>query len=308
MGLAASGIGKLILVDFDRVDHTNLHRQYIYNQKDINRPKAISLQIKINELNPAVQVEAINGFFDLNSGKTLLKKADVILDCCDHMPTKFLINDLCVLQEKPLVYGSMYKFTAYVATFNLQIEKATFSANLRDFFEEDNGGADLSCEQVGILNPIVNICAAMQVQMAIDLIINTVKLQVDKVIIYDLKTWKQSVLRARVKRVNSSEIQRLYEGRFDKEVRWKDIDLEKNTLLSLLDENQVKDKNLKEHSSFLKNVSQRDFVFSLPQNSEVFVYCRRGISSLNFIEKYKALRVDVKMKSIIGGMNGYEQS
>ncbi len=308
MGLAASGIGKLILVDFDRVDSTNLHRQYIYNQKDIGRPKAISLQQKIKELNPAAEVEAFDEFFDMNSGKSLLEKTDVVLDCCDHMPTKFLVNDLCVLEGKPLIYGSMYKFTAYVASFNIEIETGGYSANLRDFFEQDHGGADLSCEQVGILNPIVNICAAMQVQMVIDLITNAAKLQLDQVLIYDLKQWRQSVLKARAKRVNKAEIQVFHNKRNVTEVSWSELDLQKNTLLSLLDKTQVKDEVLKEYSHFLDKENQEDFIYNLPDNSEVFVYCRRGISSLNFIEKYKDLRADLKMKSIIGGMNGYEQS
>ncbi len=307
MGLSASGIGKLILVDFDLVDHTNLHRQFIYNQKDINRSKALSLQQKIKELNPAAKVEAFDGFFDVNSGKDLLEKTDIVLDCCDHMPTKFLINDLCVLEGKPLIYGSMYKFTAYVASFNIEVETGVYSSNLRDFFEQDNGGADLSCEQVGILNPIVNICAAMQVQMVIDFIVNVANLQLDQVLIYDLKHWRQSVLKARTKRVNKAEIQLLQNKRNVTEVSWSELDLQKIRLLSLLDKTQVKDEVLKKYSHFLDKESQEDFISNLPDNSEVFVYCRRGISSLNFIEKYRSLRRDIKLKSIIGGMNGYDE-
>ncbi len=308
MGLAASGIGKLILVDFDRVDQSNLHRQYIYDQNDINRPKVKSLEHKIKELNPAMEVEAFDEFFDLNSGKDLLKKTDIVLDCCDHMPTKFLVNDLCVLDGKPLIYGSMYKFNAYVACFNIEMEKGVYSANLRDFFTQDKGGPDLSCEQVGILNPIVNLCAAMQVQMVIDFIVDPVKLNIDQVLIYDLKQWRQSVLKARSVRVKRAEIQELHDRRNIVEVHWSDLDLEKNTLLSLLDKSTVKDEDLKKSSCFLDNDNQESFISKLPKDSEVFIYCRRGVSSLNFIEKYKGLRADVKMKSIIGGLEGYERS
>ncbi|MDA8596635.1 HesA/MoeB/ThiF family protein [Flavobacteriaceae bacterium] len=117
MGLAASGVGHLSIVDFDQVSTSNLHRQFLYTQEDIGRNKAEVLAEKIQSLNPETHCQCIPEFLNNELAEELFKTVDVIVDCVDHMPTKYRINDVALSNNKPLVYGSLYKYDAYWGGF-----------------------------------------------------------------------------------------------------------------------------------------------------------------------------------------------
>lgn len=115
--LAAAGVGTLGIVDFDAVDESNLQRQVIHGQSDIGRPKVESAQARIQELNPAVEVEVHHLRLDAKNILELFSRYDVIVDGTDNFASRYLINDACVILKKPCVMGSIYRFDGQVGVF-----------------------------------------------------------------------------------------------------------------------------------------------------------------------------------------------
>jgi molybdopterin/thiamine biosynthesis adenylyltransferase/rhodanese-related sulfurtransferase len=182
--LASSGVGKIHLVDFDTVDVTNLHRQVFYSLEDVGKSKAEVLSTFIKRRAPFTQVDFTNKPITKENIFETIKDYDIVVDGTDSLPTKYLINDACVLAEKPLVYGSLYKFDGYVSTFNLLQKDGSFSSNLRDAFPVM--ATDIpNCEEAGTLNAIVGLIATQQVNEVLKLITENGTPLINKLLIYN---------------------------------------------------------------------------------------------------------------------------
>lgn len=183
--LAGSGIGNLHLVDFDVVSASNLHRQLFYKTSDIGKAKAEVLTNYIKTITPFVTISFSVTALNKSNVFDQFKDGDIILDCTDRLPVKYLINDACVLKDKILVYGSLYKFDGYVATFNALDDHNKRTANLRDAFPEIPKGKVLSCSEVGTLNPIVGLIGLMQANEVIKLVAKIGKPLTNQLLIYN---------------------------------------------------------------------------------------------------------------------------
>jgi len=183
--LASSGIGKLHLIDFDTVDISNLHRQVFYSLKDIGKFKSECLSNFIQQRAPFTEVSFSSEAITKENAIELISEYDVIIDGTDSLPTKYLLNDVCVILEKPLVYGSLYKFDGYVSAFNLKQEDGSFSANLRDAFPDMNT-TTANCEEAGTLNAIVGMIATAQVNEVLKIITGIGKPLSNELLIYNV--------------------------------------------------------------------------------------------------------------------------
>ena len=117
MYLAAAGIGRIGLVDFDVVDHTNLHRQIIHGTKDVGRKKLDSAADTMLDINPNVQIDRHEVALTSENAMDILRDYDLVIDGTDNFPTRYLVNDACVLLSKPNVYGSIYRFEGQATVF-----------------------------------------------------------------------------------------------------------------------------------------------------------------------------------------------
>ena len=183
--LGSSGVGKLHLIDFDTVDITNLHRQVFYSLDDVGFSKSECLANFITQRSPFTDVSFSKKAITKENVIELISKYDVIVDGTDSLPTKYLLNDACVIHEKPLVYGSLYKFDGYVSTFNLKQEDGSFSANLRDAFPDMNTDV-ANCEEAGTLNAIVGMIATAQVNEVLKIISGVGKPLTNELLIYNV--------------------------------------------------------------------------------------------------------------------------
>jgi len=183
--LAGSGIGTLHLVDYDVVSVSNLHRQVFYKTTDIGQPKAAVLAAHIKAINPFINASFSTEALSKAHVKTVFADYDIVLDCTDSLPIKYLINDACVLEDKTLVYGSLYKFDGYVATFNALDEKGKRTANLRDAFPERPQKYIPNCAEAGTLNSIVGIIGLMQANEVLKLVCTIGTPLVNKLLIYN---------------------------------------------------------------------------------------------------------------------------
>jgi molybdopterin/thiamine biosynthesis adenylyltransferase len=118
--LAAAGIGRLGLVDFDVVDSSNLQRQVIHGTSWVGKPKIQSAKDRILEINPNCQVDLYETRLTSENALEILEPYDIVVDGTDNFPTRYLVNDACVLLNKPNVYGSIFRFEGQATVFNYQ--------------------------------------------------------------------------------------------------------------------------------------------------------------------------------------------
>jgi adenylyltransferase/sulfurtransferase len=179
--LAAAGIGRIGLVDFDVVDESNLQRQIIHTTKDVGKPKLKSAMEKIQALNPNVVIETYEARLSSENAMEILAKYDVIVDGTDNFPTRYLVNDACVLLKKPNVYGSIFRFDGQASVF--WAEKGPCYRCLYE--EPPPPGLVPSCAEGGVLGILPGVIGVIQATEAIKLIIGKGEPLIGRLLLYD---------------------------------------------------------------------------------------------------------------------------
>lgn len=165
--LAAAGIGRLGIVDFDVVDRSNLQRQVIHGTSWVGKPKIESAKNRILEINPACQVDLYETRISSENALDLLKDYDIVVDGTDNFPTRYLVNDACVLLNKPNVYGSIFRFEGQATVFNYED-----GPNYRDLYPEPPPpGMVPSCAEGGVLGVLPGIIGTIQATETIKIIL-----------------------------------------------------------------------------------------------------------------------------------------
>lgn len=179
--LAAAGIGRIGLVDYDVVDRTNLQRQVIHGSAAVGRLKVESAQARLADLNPDIQVDIYNQVFTSNNAMEIAAPYDLIIDGSDNFPTRYLTNDLCVLTGKPNVYGSVYRFEGQVSVFD-----ARRGPCYRCLFPDPPPpGLVPSCAESGILGILPGTIGTLQATEAIKLILGTGEPLIGRLLLYN---------------------------------------------------------------------------------------------------------------------------
>lgn len=166
--LAAAGIGRLGLVDFDVVDFSNLQRQILHGTDDVGRKKLNSAKDHVKAVNPNVQVDLHDCVFRSENAKELVETYDIIIDGTDNFPTRYLSNDVCVLAKKPNVYGSIFRFDGQCTVFAPHLGGPCYRCM---FPEPPPPGMVPSCAEGGVLGVLPGIIGTLQAIEAIKLII-----------------------------------------------------------------------------------------------------------------------------------------
>lgn len=164
--LAAAGIGTLGFIDNDRVDESNLQRQILYGSESIGKPKVEEAKKRLKSLNPFINLEVFNTKLDASNALEIFKNFDLIIDGTDNFPTRYLVNDACVMLNKPFVYGAIYRFEGQVGVFNYKN-----SATYRDLFPTPPSPETApNCAEAGVLGMMAGIIGSMQANEAIKII------------------------------------------------------------------------------------------------------------------------------------------
>ena len=166
--LAAAGVGDLVIVDFDKVDLSNLQRQILHKTKDINRLKIDSAKEHLLELNPEINIRSINKKLSSDDLINEAKKSNVIIDASDNFNTRFLLNKISVKSKIPLVSGAAIRFEGQVTVFN-PLQKS--SPCYRCLYSEDVSSEE-SCTANGVFAPLLGIVGSIQANEALKLILN----------------------------------------------------------------------------------------------------------------------------------------
>jgi len=181
MYLAAAGVGRIGIVDFDLVDESNLHRQVIHGTSSVGRPKVQSALERIRDINPHVQVDVYEEALTSENALRILGPYDVVVDGTDNFPTRYLVNDACVILGKPNVYGSIFKFEGQATVFNHE-----GGPNYRDLYPEPPPpGLVPSCAEGGVLGILPGIIGMIQATETVKILLGKGTTLSGRLLLYD---------------------------------------------------------------------------------------------------------------------------
>ena len=321
--LAASGIGRIGIVDNDQVEKSNLQRQIIHETNTVGNLKINSAQERIKRLNPNIEVTTFNKRINSENVIEIIKDFDIICDCSDNFGTRYLINDACLILNKALVFGSVQGFEGQISVFNLNKK----SPNLRDLLPESPVKNNIpSCEEFGVVGVSTGLIGILQVNEIIKIILKKGEILDGKIMIFDLLNMNIKTLNLKsdklnkniknlsqfedfykdnecqdnikIKKINAKEFNTLYKAK-----------LNKILLIDVREEEEFNKCSIKGSISIpINNLEQKSHLEFIKQESlvkEIFTLCQLGKRS------EKASKILMKFKisstSIEGGIKKINQ-
>lgn len=186
--LTAAGVGEIGIVDSDIVQESNLHRQILFTSQDVGKNKAETASKRLLDLNSQISIKPYPVRITSQNALDLIRNYDLVLDGSDNFPTRYLLNDACVLLGKPLIYGSVLEYEGHLAVFNL-LQDGECSTNYRDLFASPPPPEAVpDCEQAGVLGVLPGMIGCMQANEVIKILVGKGEPLVDKLLIIDSMT------------------------------------------------------------------------------------------------------------------------
>ncbi len=194
--LAAAGIGNIGIVDFDVVEDTNLQRQVLFTVDDIGKPKSEIAKERLLKLNPYINIKVYNTAFTKENALEIIRNYDVVADGTDNFPTRYLVNDACVLTGKVNVYASIFRFEGQVSVFNYLQADGTRGANYRDLFPEPPPpGLVPNCAEGGVLGVLPGIIGSIQASEVIKVVSGVGEPLSGRLFLFDAASFTTRVLK-----------------------------------------------------------------------------------------------------------------
>lgn len=304
--LGAAGVGEIGIVDDDVIEISNLHRQVIYKSSAVGKSKVEEAKLMISELNPLVKA---NTFAEKLSGKnalSLFEKYDIIVDATDNISIKYLINDACLLTNKPMVYGSIFRFQGQVSVFNYQN-----GPTYRCLYPDENNNA-LNCEDAGVIGISVGIIGMFQANEVLKVILGIGEILSGKILVYNILNNEQQKYD-----FDKSDFQLITRESFEE--KYNKSKVEEVNFESILDEvnnNDVLFLDVRNEDELpkisLKNQIQipllhlESEIGKLDKNQTIYIFCQSGIRSkvaAELLQKHQFKNV----KNIAGGVLAMKQ-
>jgi adenylyltransferase/sulfurtransferase len=183
--LGSAGVGRITLVDGDKVDLTNLQRQVLYTTASVGKQKTEEAKKALASLNPEVDVQVVSRKLQQDELEKLVPQASVVLDCSDNFATRHAVNRACVRHRKPLVSGAAIRFDAQLMVFDLRRPDAPCYACL---FPEDGEVEEVQCSTMGVFAPLTGVIGALQAMEAIKLVAGVGESSAARIQVFDAKS------------------------------------------------------------------------------------------------------------------------
>jgi len=300
--LAAAGVGEIGIVDDDDVEISNLHRQVIYKSSAVGKSKAEEAKLMISELNPQIKVNAIPEKLSGKNAISLFEKYDIIVDATDNIFIKYLINDACLLTNKPMVYGSIFRFQGQVSVFNYQN-----GPTYRCLYPDQNNNA-LNCEDAGVIGISVGIIGMLQANEVLKMILGIGEILSGKILVYNILNNEQQKYdfdKSDVLSMTKETFEEKY-NRIENEVEeinfetvFDEINNDEVLFLDVRNEDEVPEISLKNKIQIPLLHLEKE-IEKLDKNQTIYVFCQSGIRSkiaAELLQKYEFKNI----KSIAGG-------
>lgn len=307
MYLAAAGVGKIGLVEDDRIDSSNLQRQILYNEDALGLEKIEEAAKRLKSINKNTIIEKFKTRLSSKNALSIVEKYDVVVDGSDNFPTRYLVNDACVLREKPLVYGAIYRFEGQVSVFNYH-----GGVNYRDLFPspppEDMAP---NCATAGVLGMMAGIVGSLQATEVIKVLTGIGEVLSGRLLLVEalnMNFRKVKILRS----VDSKPITKLidYEafcGFNNEEIKsitfaqFKKKKEEFEQLVDVREENEYELDNI--GGELMPLSSLDDFVAQIKREGKVLVHCQSGSRSLRAIKLLQEEYGFTNLINLEGGLN-----
>jgi len=259
--LAASGVGKLIVLENGKLELSNLNRQIIYKTNDLGESKSKLLKKFINSLNPEIEIKTYNKYANYKEILNFSKKADLVIDCSDNFETRFNVNLACIENKKKYIFAAVYRFEGQVAVFNP--DKGPCLGCV--FKEVDEN--DYNCSDYGILGPVTGAIGSIVAIEAIKIIIGIPSLE-NKMCLLDFQNWNTSFIDI-IKNPYCVYCNKNYSKNIDRKLYSYSC---KKIVVNLGNKNY-------ENVLNIKLSELRKYFSNLSRNIEIFVFCDKGIKS-----------------------------
>jgi molybdopterin/thiamine biosynthesis adenylyltransferase/rhodanese-related sulfurtransferase len=201
--LAAAGVGRIGIVDFDTVDASNLQRQVLFGIQDVGESKAIAASKRLKSLNPYITIEVHDTMLTVDNARKLIRKYDVIADGTDNFPTRYLVNDACVLEDKVNVYASIFRFEGQASVFNELLQDGTRGPNYRDLFPSPPPpGLVPSCAEGGVIGVLPGILGSIQALEVLKVISGVGDTLSGRLFLFDATVFSTRILKVRKNKNN----------------------------------------------------------------------------------------------------------
>ena len=201
--LTAAGVGTIGIIDPDRVSLSNLQRQVLFTEEDIGKEKVAVAKARLEALNPHVNILPYPFAIQPVNALDILREFDLVIDGSDNFSTRYLVNDACVLSNKPNVFGSIFRFEGQVSVFNVLREDGSRGPNYRDLFPSPPPPGQIpNCAEAGVLGVLPGIVGAMQANEAIKLITGLGDLLDGRLFVYDAGAVQQQILKIKAQPKN----------------------------------------------------------------------------------------------------------
>lgn len=194
--LAAAGVGHLGIIDFDVVDRSNLQRQVLYSVDDVGLSKARQAAKRLQGLNPHIRITIYEEPLNTENALEIIRNYDIVADGTDNFPTRYLVNDACVLSDKINVYASIFRFEGQVSVFNYPREDGSRGPNYRDLFPEPPPPGQVpNCAEGGVLGVLPGIIGSMQANEVIKVITGVGEPLAGRLFLFDAAQFTTRILR-----------------------------------------------------------------------------------------------------------------
>lgn len=318
--LTAAGVGIIGLVEFDTVDASNLQRQILFNVEDIGKPKAEVAIKKLKMQNPHISFNQHPFRLDTSNALETIKNYDLIVDGCDNFATRYLVNDTCVILNKPFVFGSIFKFEGHVSVFNLSINGQK-GPTYRCLFPEPPSPEEApDCATIGVIGILPGIIGSLQANEAIKIILGIGEPLSGKFLVMDALTLQFHTIKFKAleKNQNIKALKEDYEefcgSKKDfnpseyKEVSVQDLKkrLDSGEDIFLLDVREDYEHEICNIGGLLAPMDDiNKFINIIPKDKPVVVYCHHGMRSAAVIKYLQKEYSFTNLLNLEGGIHKY---
>lgn len=306
--LTAAGVGTIGIIDNDVIDQSNLQRQILFTHEDIGHNKAVIAARRLHKLNPYIAINVYEDYLSATNALSLFKRYDIIVDGSDNFPTRYLVNDAAVLTDRPVVFGSIFKFAGQVAVFNYK-KSATYRCLYPTPPEK---GAVPNCSDIGVLGVLPGIIGSLQANEALKLILGIGKPLTGSLLIFDALTMQQSVFSfEKNDEIMVTSLSQDYEGFCGMPAAINEIDfqtfqdnLSTFNVLDVRNSDEREQYKIKSVHIPLHELSER--MEELPVDKDLLVYCKSGIRSKAAIQLLKDNNYGRPLINLKGGLKIYD--
>jgi adenylyltransferase/sulfurtransferase len=301
--LTAAGVGILGIVENDKIDITNLQRQILYTTSAVGLPKISETVNRLMALNPLVKIKQYPILLNADNALEIIKDYDIVIDGTDNFPTRYLVNDACVMLNKPFVYGAIHRFEGQVAVFNHQN-----SATYRDLFPTPPPPEQApNCSEAGVLGVIPGIIGSMQAIEAIKVITNIGEPLSGKLLVFDTLSMQSRIINI-PKMPNLLKITQLIDYEVFCGIKTaNDITFEALQTLNdyqLIDVRETHEYEARNIGGELMPLSELEkYLSKISRNKTVVIHCQSGVRSQKAIKILQENFGFTNLVNLSGGLN-----